>query len=295
MSMRFVLLDETGGAKTSSGQSLDQASLSWAARVLDVFLNRHVASYWGIPGGAMVRAGSSPADILDGEWPQHIQPALPGAPGAIAYHTVNGVGVPDLYDGITLSDTLFGPGGWLQAISHEFAETVADPGTNILCADNLGKLFAREVGDPLETQSYPIRIKADGSTDTPSQGTPAGLAADGSFTAYVTNFVTERYFIPSAVGPYDFMTAAGIPGGTAPVGPFQIVPSGGGDYQIWETDPQAEQQVFAAHKASHELFGKVHLDGHLAWRSVKKQHFTSRASRRGMRVDASHKILVGAP
>jgi hypothetical protein len=289
--MKFVLVDETNGATTSTGEALNPSFLSWAARILDVFLNVCVGAFWGIAGGAFVRAASSISDILDNEWPQHIQPALLDAPGAIAYHTVNGVGVPDLYDGITLSDTLFGPGGWLQAISHEFAETVADPGTNILCADNAGKLFAREVGDPLETQSFPITIHPDGSATF--DGTNAGPSADGSFTGYVTNFVTEGYFIPSHMGPYDFMTAKGLPGGTAPIGPFQIVPANGGDYQIWETDPQSEQQVFAAHKAESELFGKVRVTGSLSYRAAKKMHFTSRAHRRGLRFDPSHPMLLG--
>ena len=220
MSLQFVLVDVSNGAKTGNGESLTPELLAMAARVLDVYLGRHVGAYWGLPGGAMCRAASSPSDILPNEWPEYIQPTLPDAPDAIAYHTVNGVGVPALYDGLTLSSSLFGPGGWLSATAHEFAETVGDAGTNILCADNLGKLFARELCDPLETQDYPITIGADGSLwATPS--TMPGLASDGSFTAYVSNFVTEGFFIPNHQGPYDFMTAAGLAAANGPAGPFQ--------------------------------------------------------------------------
>ena len=287
--MKFVLVDESNGAKTSSGEALNPTLLGWAARILDVFLNRCVSAFWGIAGGAMVRAASSVTDILENEWPQFINKDLVNAPGAIAYHTVNGVGVPALYDGISLSDTLFGPSGWLTAISHEFAETVGDPGTNLLAADNLGKLFAIELSDPVETQSFPLTILPDGSLASVAH-TSAGLALDGSFTAYVSNFVTPRYFTPNSEGPYDYMTAAGLAGGTSPKGPFQIVPSGGGNYQIWERDPQSESQAFAARSplefeaAEATKFGRVHVSGSLGYRSAKKGRPTSRGYRRGLRI-----------
>lgn len=274
--MKYVLLDETNGATTSSGEKLTPQLLALAAQVATVFLNRDVAQHWG--SGGMVRAGSSPTDIQPNEVPAHVQPAL-DVQGAIAYHSVDGAGRPDIYDGITLSDTLFGPGGWLSAITHEIAEGEADPGTNTLRADNAGKLFAQEASDPVEVQSYPITLNADGTVAATPNTTP-GLAADGSFTAYVSNFVTDAYFTPGHTGPYDFMTEQGIPGANGPAGPFQLVPASGGDYQIWEPDPQQEQQTFAS--AGHK--GAVQVHGSLDRRKARKAHPSSRAHRRGVRV-----------
>jgi len=280
--MDFVLLDETGGASTSNGEKLTPDLLAMAARVATVFLNRDVAPYWG--GEHQVRAGSSPTDILPNELPAHVQASLQDAPGAIAYHSVDGAGIPDIFDGITLSDTLFGPGGWLVAITHELAETVGDPGTNTLRADGEGKLFAQELCDPLEVESYPIQINADGSVGpTPAANTPVGLQPDGSFIAFVTNFVLDAFFTPNHTGPFDFMTAQGVAGAAGPSGPFQLVPASGGDYQIWETDPQAETEVTALH-AEHPLMGKVRVHGNLIRRLLKKRHCSSRPYRRGLRV-----------
>jgi len=287
--MKFVLLDETAGATTSDGEALTPQLLALAAQAFTVFLNRDVAPFWG--GQHMVRAGSSGADIQENEVPSHTQPALADAPGAIAYHTVDGAGIPDILDGITLSDTLFGPSGWSVAQTHELAETIADPGTNTLRADGQGKLYAQEVGDPIEVQSYPITILADGSV-SPTPSTTPGLAADGSFTLYVTNFVLDSFFTPGHAGPYDFMTATGMQQASAgPAGPFQLVPSGGGDYQIVEPDPQQETQVTATHGGQKEeaialppKAGRVHVHGVTSRRLAKKRHPSSRPYRRGLRV-----------
>lgn len=261
----FVLLDETDGAVTGSGEGLTPDKLTEAAALLHVFLNRDVGAYWGLPGGAVVRAGASPADINENEWPFHIRAQLLDAPGAIAYHTVNGFGVPDLYDAITLSQTLFGPGGWLQAASHEIAETVVDPGTNILCSNGAGLLFAREVCDAIEVDSYLITV--------------------GHVSGYASNFLLPPFFVPTAHGPYDYMTAQSLhpAGERGPQQPFETVPSGGGNYQIEEDDPQDEQQV-TAFGVPEGVRRRVRFAGSLAWRLDKKVHFTSRAYRRGLRI-----------
>lgn len=264
MTIAFVLLDETGGAATAGGEVLDAGKLASAATILAVYLNRDVGGYWGIPGGALVRAGDSP---LEGEWPVHIRATLPDAPGAIAYHTVNGVGVPDIYDGLTLSQTLFGPDGWLTALSHELAETVGDVGTNVLCGDGQGKLYARELCDADEVANYPIELpKTDGTTAV----------------AYVSNFLLPNFFIPNAAGPYDFMTQKSLhaAGERGPKAPFETVPSGGGNYQIVETDPASESQVNAARTPA----VRTMYEGTLAHRLEKKMHPASRAYRRGLKI-----------
>lgn len=300
MDLKVVLIDESNGAKTSSGESLNPALLTLAAQVFTVYLNRDVSRYWG--GQDLVRSGSSPTDVQAGEVPSYTQPTLDNAPGAIAYHTVDGYGIPAIYDGLTLSDTLFGPSGWSVAQTHELAETKADPATNTLRADGKGRLYAQEACDPLEVQSYPITLKADGTVADVPNTTP-GLAADGSFTCYVSNFVLDAFFTPGHEGPYDFMTARGIQpaGQQGPAGPFQLVPADGGDYQIVETDPENESQITAAHAKEAAagddaeppvpaLLGRgtarSHLGvfGKLNRRVAKKAHPTSRPYRRGLRL-----------
>lgn len=299
MNLKVVLIDETNGATPASGEKLSPALLDLASQVLSVYCNRDVAQYWG--GQHTCRAARSATDVQPGEVPSTTKPTMAEAPGAIAYHTVNGYGIPAMVDAITLSDDLFGPNGWLSAQSHECAETIADPGTNTLRSDGRGRLYAQEACDPLEVQTYPITIKADGTVADVPNTTP-GLAADGSFTAYVSNFVLDAYFTPNHQGPYDFLTAQGKQpaGQQGPAAPFTLVPAGGGDYQIVETDPQDESQITAAHTASittaaqetpsfglgHATSKSHHLGvfGNLNRRVAKKAHPTSRSYRRGLRL-----------
>lgn len=260
----FVLIDETGGATTSSGEGLTPTKLAIAARILTVHINRDFANCWGVPGGALVRAGAGPDDLKPGEWPFYVKTTLPEAPDAIAYHTVNGLAVPALYDAITLSDTLFGAGGWLSALAHETDETLGDPACNRTASDGAGKLYDVEVCDPVEVQSYAITLDAGTSQEA---------------TGYVSNFVLPTYFAAGAQGPYDFMSMKTLPGAVAPPGPFQVAPSGGGNYQVWEPESGHSQQVFGA-----QALGRRHVDGLLAYRTAKKASPASRAYRRGLRL-----------
>lgn len=266
--MQYVLIDLSNGATTTSGEALTPDVLGKSAALLTVYLNAHVAKYWGIPGGASVRVGTGPDDLQPNELPAHIRATITEAPGAIAYHTVNGVGVPAIEDGLTLSDTIFGPGGWLVAMAHEMAETEGDPGTNILCADNAGKLFARELCDPVEAFGWTL-VLPDGTS------------------GYVSDFVTPAYFVTGSPGPYSYMEAM-VLGGTPCPGPFQIAPAAGSDYQLWEPDPQNEQQVTAVRMLGFSAGGdgkiRTQIEGSSAHRLEKKRHPSSRAFRRGLRV-----------
>jgi hypothetical protein len=266
--MQYVLLDLSNGATATSGEALTPDALAKAALLLTVFLNVHVGKFWGIPGGASVRVGSGPDDLQPNELPCHIRATIAEAPGAIAYHDVSGIGVPAVEDGLTLSDTLFGPGGWLVAMSHELAETEGDPGTNILCADNAGKLFARELCDPVEAFNWNLQLP------------------DGT-SGYVSDFCTPSYFVAGSPGPYSYMEVMGL-GGTPPPGPFQCAPANSGDYQIWEPDPQNEAQVTAIRALGFRAGGdgkiRPQVDGSLAHRAEKKAYIGSRLNRRGARL-----------
>lgn len=249
--LKFVLIDATGGATTSDGGKVTPKILGQIATAMTIYANRDVATEYG--GEHMVRAGSDGNDIQSGEIPFLIVPTLADAPGAIAYHDVTSQGAPDAFDAITLSETLMGKGNSLSvAISHEIAETIADEGCNLLAAGQDGKGYAREACDPVEESSYPITL------------------ADGA-VVYVSDFVTRAYWVPNHPGPFNFMTAKGLPGAVACPGPLQIAPAAGGDYQIVYASVGAESQVTA------EIVGTVSHKRH-----AKKAHPTSRTSRRGV-------------
>lgn len=237
--MRFVLIDESNGATTSSGQAMTPAVLTQIAQAAEVYLNRDVAAEWG--GNYRVRAGAGASDVQPGEIVFALLRDLPGAPGAIAYHDVNGQGVPVAFDGITLSGTLLGPGGVSAAITHELAETAGDAACNLWADGGDGSEYAHELCDAVESGDYDI----------------LGVRC--------SNFVLRAFFDPGSVGPYDYMTRAGL-GGNGPAKPFGTA-SGG--YQILRN----------AGANSHQIWGAIRPE-----RFAKKAHWSSRTFRRGARV-----------
>ena len=250
--MRFVLLDETGGVGTSQGEVLTPAILAHTATVSTVYLNRDVSALWG--GNYSVRAGAGAGDIQPGEIVFAVLPTLPNAPGAIAYHDSDGNGVPFAFDAITLSDTLIGPGNSLSvAITHELAETAGDAGCNLWADGADGSEYAHELCDAVEAQTYSID----------------GVA--------VSNFVLPAFFTPGAAGPYDFMSAALLPGAVGPAKPFATVANG---YQLVRTGGTGEHQVQAI-QAEHTAAGGFGY--RFAQRAAKRAHPDSRQSRRGLR------------
>ena len=250
--MDFVLIDTSNGAKTTNGESLDSGgvALAKAAALATVFLNRDCSSEWG--GSHRVRAGKSITDVAAGECAVDSQSTLVGAPGAIAYHDVVANGAPVAYDGVTLSDSLFGSSNsWFIAITHELAETIVDAGCNVVAIDSDGTAKAQEACDPVEEQAYEIVL-------------PNG---DSGF---VSNFVTRNYFIPNSPAPYDFMSKSGRTGAVPPPGPMQVAPAGGGNYQIIYSSIGTASQVTAIGKPTHRM--------------AKKAHPMSRTARRGLKV-----------
>jgi hypothetical protein len=253
--MDFVLLDETGGAPTASGVPMDAGTLAKIAAAAQVYLNRDVAAHYG--GSYRVRAGENAADIQSGESVFVLLADLPNAPGAIADHDVNGVGVPVLYDAVTLSDTLTGPGNSVSvAITHELAETAGDEGCDIW-ADNGAVEFAHELCDAVEAQSYAI-------DDT---------------GVYVSNFVIRAFWIPNHAGPFDFLSTLGS-NDQAPRAPLTTAPGG---YQITRTSGTNEQAV-QGKRESLPVTVSVSATIPFGRRLPKKQHWSSRTYRRGARV-----------
>ncbi len=218
--VKWVLVDSTKGATTQDGSRLSPAVLNHIAEAVQDQLNQEFATEWGAK--AMVRPGSSEKDIRPGEWAYGFVPSLPDAPGASAYHDINGKGVPFALCAVTTCDSLLGPTGVSVDASHEILETAGDEGANQFANDNKGLMHAVEMCDAVEVQTY-------------------GKTCKGGTVVQVSNWLLRSWFIPGATGPYDYMTLAKIPGAVSPAGPLQTAPGHGGNYQIigkWGGDKQ---------------------------------------------------------
>jgi hypothetical protein len=245
--VRWVLIDQTNGATTQDGSTLSPSVLSHIAEAVQNQVLNEFAAEWGAQ--ATIRVGANMNDIQPGEWVYGFVPQLPDAPGASAYHDINGNGVPFALCAVTTCGSLYGPDGVSVDASHEILETAGDEGANQFANDNKGLLHAVEMCDAVEVQTY-------GKT-----------CADGT-VVQVSNWLLRAWFAPGAAGPYEYMSFAGLPGAVAPVGPLQTAPGNGGNYQIvskWGGD----KQVFAAAK---------HIIGHR--RKGQVPNWSSRAGRR---------------
>ena len=137
-----------------------------------------------------------------------------------------------------------------SVLSHECLETLLDPACDLWAQSASGTLYARELGDPVESYSY---IK----TITPKHGTKVpGVPEVVSGT--VSDFVLPAWFDPNAApGKTDFMGMVSAP--------FQVAPTG---YVIYMSGGAVGQQ-----------WGDLYPE----WRKATKQHPTARTERRLVR------------
>lgn len=247
--VKWVLIDQTNGATTTDGSKLSADVLARIAEAVSSQLNQEFAAEWGAQ--ASIRVGANPKDIKPGEWAYGFLPSLPDAPGASAYHDINGKGVPFSLCAVTTCGSLYGPTGVGVDASHEILETAGDIGANLFANDNKGLLHALEMCNAVEVQTY-------GKTNK-----------DGT-VVQVSNWLLRAWFIPGAAGPHDYMTLAKLPGAVAPPGPLQTAHGNGGNYQI-VSKASGSKQVFAAEP-------QQHIEG--ARRKGMIPHWSSRAARR---------------
>ena len=204
--MRFVLLPEFGQTRLQVAPWLEQV-----AQACTVQLDRDVATEWG--GNYSVRAATSSTDLQTGEYAFALLDTLPDAPGAIAYHSVDGNDVPVLLVGLDQCATL---DDLSVAISHELCETAGDEATNAWRDDGAGYEWAQELCDAVQARSYAID------------------------NVMVSDFVLPAFFGPNHAGPYSYMGRMGLamdlttPFATA-VGGYQIrrATAGGSVSQVW--------------------------------------------------------------
>ena len=230
--VKFVLIDQSNGAKTKDGSVLSPAALANFAEAVNSQVNAEFAAEWGTK--AIVRVGKNAKDIQPGEWVYGFVPTLPDAPTASAYHDIDSVGVPFALCAVTTCGSLYGADGVSVDASHEILETAGDAGANLFANDNKGWLHAMEMCDAVELQTY-------GKT-----------CANGTLVQ-VSNWLLNDWFIPGAPGPYDYMSMAKLAGAVAPPGPLLTAAGNGGNYQIVSKAGSAKQIFGLAHQP--------HIDG----------------------------------
>lgn len=221
--VKWVLIDDTKGAKTSDGAQLSTAVLAHIGEAVSSQVNQEFAAEWGAQ--VSIRVGANANDIQPGEWAYAFLPSLPDAPGASAYHDINGKGVPFSLCAVTTCGSLYGPNGVSVDASHEILETAGDAGANLFANDNKGLLHAFEMCDAVEVQTY-------------------GKTCNDGTIVQVSNWLLRNWFIPGAIGPYDYMSMTGLKGAVAPGGPLVTALGHGGNYQI-VSKTTATRQVFA--------------------------------------------------
>ncbi|MEO6741175.1 MAG: hypothetical protein ABIP20_13055 [Chthoniobacteraceae bacterium] len=86
-------------------------------------------------------------DIKPGQWAYVFLPTLPDAPGASAYHDVNGKGVHFSHCAVTTCQSLYGPAGVSPDVLHDIIETAGDEGANVFANDTKGSLHVFGIYD----------------------------------------------------------------------------------------------------------------------------------------------------
>jgi hypothetical protein len=236
MAMNFALILEA--VKNSLSVTVDE--LKNIANAVTIQLNRDVSPVWG--GNHIVRV-SDGTDLTPDEVAFAIVDSLPDEPGAVAYHDINGVGVPVAFEAIAMCNAaVTGKDSMSVAISHECIETIVDFACNEWVDDGSGSEWAKEACDSVESVYYAITTGIiSGSVD-------------------VSAFLLPAFFNPNSKGPYSFPSL--------PMVPFRTY-SGG--YQIKRASGSSETQVTA------EIIGRQRIH------SLKRRHMSSRAFRRGLK------------
>src|SRR5260370_8129346 len=145
--VNWVLIDSTKGATTQDGSGLSPDVLNHLAEAVQDQVDQEFAAEWGAK--ATIRVGASENDIQPAEWAYGFVPSLPDAPGASAYHDINGKGVPFALCAVTTCGSLLGPTGVSVDASHEILETAGDQGATQVAHDNKALLHALEMSHPM--------------------------------------------------------------------------------------------------------------------------------------------------
>jgi hypothetical protein len=222
--MSIVLINQS--------KTITDADVQNIADACDQQLGHEVAAAWDIKDPLRV---TTTADAK--AYPFFLVDEIPEAPGALAYHFVQDNGIPAGKIGV--KTTLDAHESVSSATSHEAVELQCD----IFCAswsysDRLKCLVATEACDPVQNDTYTIKV--------------AGGAA-----VEVSNFVTPYYFTEDPLGnPLDHLGTLTQTFGIAKGG-YQIQMKGGKVDNVFGAD--FSKKVRAGKEASH---------GRTFWRNV---------------------------
>ena len=216
--------------------------------LVDEQLRQDVAPAWGWVPPSVVYLGTMP--------PAHHFDAIIGIlddadqAGDLGWHTEGPDA--DVYGRVFARPVLENGGNALtdslsvcSVLSHECIETLGDAACDLWAQAADGTLYAYELGDPVESDSYGIMVTASASSG--GAVTVAGT---------VSNFVLPSWFDETpAPGPHDYMGLV--------TEPFQVRPTG---YAIVMNNGTVTQQ-----------WGEGYPD----WRKATKEALGSRTGRRG--------------
>lgn len=139
-----------------------------------------------------------------------------------------------------------------SVLSHETLESFGDIYANLWGDTGNGTCYAYELGDPVESDSYVIQIKAE-----------QALAAE-TVAGTVSNFVLPSWFDQDGAAPYDYMGLL--------TSPFQVRSNG---YVIAMSDGSVS-----------EHWGETYPE----WRKATKATPSSRTSRRHFKAFSASKL-----
>ena len=235
--MEIVVINQSTGISDADVQVMTEAVAMQA--------HNHAAPAWGLvapaiwwqPVGDPQPPNSLVISVMDNS----------DQAGALGYHTEGPNGVkygrvfaePVLQNG---GNALTDPLSVASVLSHEALEAFIDDACNLWADAGSGTAYAYEVGDPVESLSYPIRV------------VPGGVGQVVEVT--VSDFVFPAWFDPSPRlnARFDWMRQL--------TQPFEVHPQG---YVITMTDGTVNQ-----------VFGDLYPD----WRRATKETETSRTARR---------------
>ncbi len=215
MSFKFALINEVPANHSALAAKLTLPWLTQLADALTSQLRNDAAPIWKQAQGGTVRVIASHQDLAADEIPFRIVTALPDAPGAIAYHDVNG-NAPDAFLGLDTCSTIDDVS---VAASHEVLETIGDPQCDQWVANTDGFQYALELCDAVESNSY---------------------AAAGTGIR-ISDFLLPSFFEPGKLAAsYTFLQQTGR-AAALPAGPLMTPPGG---YQLRRNaDGSGETQV----------------------------------------------------
>lgn len=235
-------------ALVNESQLISTGDFAVLATLAQYQLFAHVAPAWNIEPIPVTAYGSR-AECPPGSSIFRLTDETPPEDGILAFHTEEADGSKDgpIFVAVCVkngSAPLMGDYSILSTLGHELIEAAIDPSCN-RWRDGIptkhGSEWSEEACDPVEAQSYPIKIEIGANT----------------YEGNATNFVLPSYFDLAAVGEQtDYMGVLG--------GPFQLAEGG---YAVVRNGPGTEQQIFGE-KTPPE------------WRMKLKQYKGSRTARR---------------